>query len=83
MRILVMILVACSFIMSCSKGGDELAPGEKYIVDTMMAGSITKMDKLAKAECDRRRDSLFKATYDSIFQSRAADIRMIRQNPIK
>lgn len=60
-----------------------MGPGEKYIVDTMMAGSITRLDQQAKAECDRRRDSLFKVTYDSIFNARAADIQLIRQTPIK
>lgn len=82
MRLISLIMVIIT-LAACGPDENALLPGERYALDTLMAKEFATLDQRAQIECDRRRDSLFKQTYDSLFKIRAADIQMIRNAPVR
>lgn len=75
-------LFSVLFLFACGRDQNEILPGERYALDTLLSKEYANLENQALKECDRRKDSLFKKTYDSLFKIRAADIKMIRNAPI-
>lgn len=69
-------------LTGCGHDDTMLLPGERYTIDTLLAKQLSQLESKAMKECDRRRDSVFRTTYDSLFKARAADIQLIRKSPV-
>lgn len=68
----------CSMLAGCSQNENQLRPGEKYTIDTIMYREYRKIDSMVKIECDKVSDGIFRKAYDSLLRIRVRDISSIK-----
>lgn len=65
-------------LCSCSKNEGKFLPGEKYTIDTIMYREYRKIDSIAKIDCEKISEQLFRSSYDSLLRLRVKDISSIK-----
>lgn len=65
-------------IIGCGRDKDQLKPGERFKIDTMMYKEYRRMDPDLDAECKRRFDPIYRRAFDSIHELRIKDIESIK-----
>ncbi|MBK8604901.1 MAG: hypothetical protein IPN87_18220 [Saprospiraceae bacterium] len=78
MKIFSYLILAVFFLSSCSKNEGKFLPGEKYTIDTIMYREYRKIDSIAKIDCEKISEQLFRSSYDSLLRLRVKDISSIK-----
>ena len=76
------LFVIAVIFASCSKNEGKFLPGEKYTIDTIMYREYRKIDSIAKIDCEKITEEVFRKAYDSLFRLRVKDISSIKGNGI-